>query len=284
MNSLLGVRFAGTASANRWMNKNERTSKYLQSYSFQPSILFDPISLIPSYDRDEAKAGLYFTGGPDMGVTVMDKDNRWDQQYNVGFNFGLQSWVKVGDHQRLFIEPSYSSTNLDAIGVNVGMSMDIVKGKGSLKNTDDFHHYFIQLGVGNGYDIFNQNHYTETTFRPLCEFTAGYRIDPLSSIRFSLGHTPGKKGTSLKDSDLSAAYQLNLTNLFLGDYTRKKLELEAFAGISFISVEDLVLSVGSVVGVQANYNLNDKLYFYVSPEARIVHSKYKTMFGIGYKW
>ena len=108
MNSLMGVRFAGTASANRWMNKNDRTSKYLQSYSIQPSVIFDPISLLPSYDRDDAKAGLYFLGGPEMGVTVMENDYRWDKQYTTGFNVGLQGWVKVGEHQRLFIEPSYS--------------------------------------------------------------------------------------------------------------------------------------------------------------------------------
>ena len=284
MNSLIGVQFAGTASINRWMHKNETASKYLQHYSFQPSILVDPLSLIPSYDRSEAKAGLTLMGGPEMAMTILEKNYQWDKDYSTGLQVGLQGWVKVGDHQRLFVEPSYSTTVVDRLGVNVGLSLDMVKGKTPWNDTDEFQRYYVQLGAGNVTDIYNQNRYNKPTFRPSFEFAAGYHIDPLSSIRFSLAHTPGKKQFSLQDSDLSAAYQLNLSNLFLGQNKHRRLELAAFAGLSCISVEDLVLSIGSVVGVQANYHLNDKLYLYVSPEARIVHSKYKTLFGIGYKW
>lgn len=284
MNSLVGVRFAGTASVNRWMHKNETSSLYLQYYAFQPSVIFDPLSLIPAYDREDAKAGIYLVGGPEMGVTVMEKNLEWNQQYTTGLNVGVQGWMKIGEHQRLFIEPMYSQTSIDRMGVNVGLSLDMGKVNTSWDDVNAFKHFYVQMGAGSVSDIYNRNRYMKPTFRPSYEFTAGYRIDPLSSIRFSLGHTPGKKNVSLQDSDLSAAYQLNLSNLFLGENTNRRLDLEAFAGISCIKVDDLVLSIGSVVGMQANYHLNDNFYLYVSPEARIVHSKYKTLFGVGYKW
>lgn len=284
MNSLVGIRFAGTASSNRWMHKNEKASKYLQQYSFQPSLLFDPLSLIPSYARSDAKAGLYLLAGPEVGMTVQDKDYRWVNQYATGWHAGLQGWVRVGSHQRLFIEPVYRSMSIESMGVQLGLSLDMVKNKTPWRATDDWNRFYVQLGAGHVSDIYNQNRYTKSTLRPSVEFAAGYRIDPLSSIRFSLGYQPGKQNVSLQDSDLSAAYQLNLSNLFLGENKNRRLELEAFAGLSCIKVHDLVLSVGSIVGVQANYHLRDNLYLYVAPEARMVHSKYKTLFGVGYRF
>lgn len=297
MNSLVGVRFGATASINRWAEKNSTTSKYMQYYSFQPTMLFDPLSLIPAYDRSDASAGVYLFGGPEMGVTVMEKNNEWNSQYTTGFNIGMQGWLKIGEHQRLFVEPSYSRTTISdndtpnstrnngMFGVNVGISMDIVKhGRTFNQGTEDMKRFFVQMGVGNGYDILNQNHDMKTSLHPSYEFVAGYRLDELSAVRLSIGHNAKKKNVALKDNDLSAAYQLNLSKLFTGDNSNKRFDLEAFAGVTCMNIEDLSLAVGGIVGVQANYHVNDRLYLYLSPEARIVHSKYKAILGIGYKW
>jgi hypothetical protein len=296
LNSLVGVRLGGTASLNRWAVKKVTTSKYLQHYSLQTAIMFNPISLFPSYDRATAAAGLYLFGGPEMGMSIMEKNNKWNNQYTTGFHVGMQGWVKVDDHQRVFIEPSYAQTTIqdgvtptgtrknEMMGLNVGLSMDIVKHPRTMVKKQDMKHFFVQLGAGNGSDIFNQNHDMKSTLRPLYELVAGYRIDNLSAVRFSLGHNPGKEKVALRDDDISTSYQLNVTNLFTGTDVKKRLELEAFAGLSYMNVKDLSLAIGGVVGVQANYHLNDRFYVYVSPEARIVHSKYKTVLGVGYKW
>ena len=49
MNSTFGVRFAGTASVNKYQQMSDNSNRYVQFYSLQPSVLFDPLNFLPSY-------------------------------------------------------------------------------------------------------------------------------------------------------------------------------------------------------------------------------------------
>lgn len=282
--SLFGVRFAATASTNKWAEKELNPNRYVQFYSLQPSILFDPLSLMPSYYRGDANAGLYLFGGPVLGLCVVDKGSYWKNVYSTGFNAGMQAWVKVGEHQRLFVEPMFSMNALDRAAVNVGMAIDMVQNKQSAKGAADLKNFFVQVGGGNASDYYTRNRNVKTSLNLGVELAGGYRFDAKSAVRVGLGYIPAKKDATETEHDLNVAYQVNLSNLFLGENNARRLSLEAFAGVSFINEEKSVMAFGTLAGLQANFHMNDKLYLFASPELRIGKSKNKMLFGVGYNF
>lgn len=284
MNSTFGVRFAGTASVNKYQQKPDNSNRYVQFYSLQPSVLFDPLNLLASYYRGDAKAGLFLFGGPVLGICVVDKGYKWKNVYSTGFNAGMQAWVKVGENQRLFVEPMYSMNALDRLAVNVGMSVDMTKKQETAKDSYELKPFFVQAGAGNASDFYNSNRMQDTGLNLGFELTAGYRFNTQSAVRLSVGYIPAKSGVTTADDDLSVAYQVNLSNLFLGENSARRLSLEAFAGLSFVNKKESVLSLGGLAGFQANFHMNDKLYLFASPEIRLNHTKNKTLFGVGYNF
>jgi hypothetical protein len=284
MNSSFGVRFAGTASVNKYQQMSDNSNRYVQFYSLQPSVLFDPLNFLPSYYRGDAKAGLFLFGGPVLGVCVVDRGYKWKNVYSTGFNAGMQAWVKVGENQRLFVEPMYSMNALDRAAVNVGMAIDMVQNKQSAKGTSELNNFFVQVGAGNASDFYNRNRTQDTGLNLGFELTAGYRFNTKSAVRVSMGYIPAKSDVTTADDELSVAYQVNLSNLFLGESSARRLSLEAFAGLSFVGKKESVLSLGGLAGFQANFHMNDQLYLFASPEIRLNHTKNKTLFGVGYNF
>ena len=281
INSTFGFRFAGTASANKFQQKPDNSYRYAQFYNLQPSLLFDPLSLLPSYYRGDAKAGLFLFGGPALGIWKHYKER---DVYTNGLNVGMQAWVKAGENQRLFVEPIYKMKGPNRMAVNVGMSVDMSKKQETAKGAYDLKHFFVQAGAVNASDFCNQNSLQDTGLNLGFELTAGYRFDPTSSVRVSLGYIPAKTDVTPADDDLSIAYQMNLSNLFLGETNARRLSLEAFAGLSFVNKEESTLSLSSLVGFQANFHMNDKLYLFASPEVRLNNTKNKMLLGIGYNF
>ena len=293
MTDALALRLTGVAAQNRWEQSSTDYFRYHHYYGGRLQLMLDPLTILHSYDKEDAQAGFYLAVGPDLGATYFQSGGVWTHRCTLGLAASVQAWARVGNHTRVFLEPDLSFQKYGAgkggfynnklMSFNLGVSMDITNYPQNTKGkVEKKYNFFAQLGAGTAFDMLNGSHEGTFSLHPSYQITLGYNVDDLSAFRLVVGYNDKKKGVALADQEFDVAYQLNLNNAFTGVDSTRKFDVSMYGGLSFISTPSLsTVAVGSLIGAQANYKLSKGLYLYLSLEARIKHSKYRIMLGIG---
>lgn len=292
---VLGVRFAGiSGNLNRKPYNVEGYYRFTRNVELQAQVMVDPLSFLSGYDRDHALAGVFAFAGPKWGKATVEEGEVNFGSYLSGYTVGLQPWLRVSPMHKLFVQAAYSknkfsdenymhgSFSYSPATLALGLSLDIQRGaRSSFKDkTSDRQFYVSALaGINGGYNSVSR----DMGMYPSFGVTGGYLFDRFSSMKLGVSYQL-KNSDERHELETSLAYQLNLSNALTGYNPSRKFDISAYGGVSLISAEHSALKFGDFVGLEAQFNVNDRIFLHAGPEIRLHPYRFRMLGGVGYRF
>lgn len=270
---VLGTKVMASLSGNNGSYQNTRTVNVLTD------LMIDPIGLLSkNYDRQSAKAGIYFLVGGEFGVMNEYRNDGWDRGYThlmSGFNEGAQIWVRTSPTSRVYAQGRFSQIHagnwttgrfFKPVVFTVGASFDYnAKFMREAVREEKDREFFVQAGAGFA-KRFNGPLYGMMQNNTIFAAAAGLQTSGLHGVRVAADMDTDKDAKSL---NVAAAYQMNLLHLFqgAGSDSSKTFGVYAFAGplMHFQGGEDKATALGVNVGAELRVNLFGGTYLHFTP-------------------
>jgi|GEM_PF-2057838 hypothetical protein len=127
--------------------------------------------------------------------------------------------------------------------------------------------WFLETAVGAGTQVIDQSA-PDATFK----FAAGYRYNPVSSLRFGTTGWIGTGNVKTKSAELFVDYMLDIPNVLYGVNPYRRGGLRGYVGPtitadSFLASNNTKWLVGVELGAQATYAISENIDIMVEPRA-----------------
>lgn len=197
---------------------------------------------------------------------------------NINTEFGLKAGSQVAWHANNFVdlfvepgvtylinEPIYSRFHGTA-GIRLYQNKtNNLQYMGSEPRHADT--WFVETAFGAGTEVIDQN-MPDFTFK----MAAGYRYNPISSLRFGTTGWIGLDKVRKKSAEIFVDYMADVPNILYGVNPYRRAGLRAFAGPTlnpenFLSAKTTHWLVGVELGLQGTYAITENIDFMLEPRA-----------------
>lgn len=263
---------------------------FVSYYGGRAELVFNFLRIFSPAIKD-SRWNWNISGGAEMGhlTNHYRKDFAITASSQLQYRIGSRTWLTAGGRieklSKFDAKLPLSGTFGFQYDLNNERRIDILKNK---------YRWYVQTNTGFHRSFFNMDNLVYggalgLNFNP----NHGIRIEYMDSER-----SKGADGTLYNVMSLSPEYVFNLTNKFLGEDDKRRVDVETFAGIDFMAHSTSIFNkktrVGYNFGTQINANLNKSISLFIQPRFSVLpndkihapsgHDKvqYYTLFGIRY--